>query len=75
MIIDFFADQGKYVFVGREPSDAVQLSVAQPSGGFMLAEVQGPGVEAAPEAVEGEVEGRVVPFDGLEEPAHGDAGI
>ena len=62
-----FPDFDKDVPVGRQPSDCVKVIGRQPGGSLMLVQVQCLTFEPAPEAMHCEMEGRVVPFDGLEE--------
>ena len=60
------------VAVGREPADAVELVGREPACGLVLFEAEVVALQVAAEAVHGEVEVGIVPFDGLDEVLDGD---
>lgn len=61
--------------VGGEPADGEEVVLGEPSGGFVLEQVQFGGGEGAPEAVHGEVKTGVVPFHRADQAADADVGV
>ena len=65
----FRRQEGLQAFVGRQPVHGTQFGVCQPTGGLVLVQVKGLALQGAQEAMQREVEGRVVPLDRLQQAA------
>ena len=61
--------------VGWQPLHAVEFVRGEPAGGLVFEEGERTALHGAEEAVHREVKLGVVPLDGVQQFAHGDAGV